>query len=152
MGNICRSPMAEAILRTLAAQRAPALELEVDSAGTHDYHVGEPPDPRAVGVAAARGVDMTRLRARQLCANDFYRFDEILVMDRGNLAVTRSLAPERHRDRARLLLDDREVPDPYYGKTLEFERVFELLTGAAVELLDRLPKDQTAIRSGAGTQ
>jgi protein-tyrosine phosphatase len=148
MGNICRSPTAEAVFRALASSTAPELSIEVDSAGTHDYHVGEPPDPRSQRVAAARGVDMSRLRARELTAHDFEHFDWILVMDRQNLEAARAIAPAQHRDRVQLLLDHapqqalREVPDPYYGDTADFELVFELTQQASRGLIEFL-------RSGA---
>jgi protein-tyrosine phosphatase len=148
MGNICRSPTAEGLLRVLAAQCAPGLELQVDSAGTHGYHVDEPPDARAQRIAAAHGVDMSMLRARQLCIEDFERFDEILVMDRQNLLATTALAPARYRDRIRLLLDDRDVPDPYYSADIEFERVFGLIEQAVRSLLSRL---QPAAGLGPGS-
>src|SRR6202050_344514 len=99
MGNICRSPMAEAVFRSLAQRDWPDLAVEADSAGTHDYHVGHAPDARAQRVAAAHGIDMSALRARLLTAADFERFDWILVMDRQNLQAARLLAPKNRRDR-----------------------------------------------------
>jgi protein-tyrosine phosphatase len=144
MGNICRSPTAEAVLRSLAPRLAPELALEVDSAGTHGYHVGEPPDPRAQEVARSRGIDMSGLRARQLTPQDFERFDWILTMDRGNHTAALQLAPPARRRRVRLLLEFapqltlQEVPDPYYGGTADFERVFELAEQAGRGLLQAL--------------
>ncbi|HYL71856.1 MAG TPA: low molecular weight protein-tyrosine-phosphatase, partial [Candidatus Dormibacteraeota bacterium] len=93
LGNICRSPTAEAVLRALAAREAPELALEVDSAGTAAYHVGEPPDPRTRQAAARRGYDLSALRARIVEPEDFERFDLILAMDRENLRVLRRRAP-----------------------------------------------------------
>ena len=144
MGNICRSPTAEAVFRSLAQRTRPDLAVESDSAGTHSYHVGHPPDERAQRVARAHGIDMSARRARVLQAQDFERFDQILVMDRQNQKATLALAPPGRRDRVRLLLDYapqqalREVPDPYYGELAEFERVFDLSEQAARGLLQSL--------------
>jgi protein-tyrosine phosphatase len=143
MGNICRSPTAEGVLRARAA-RVPGLALEVDSAGTHAYHVGEPPDPRAIAHAARRGVDIAGLRARQVVAEDFERFDLILAMDRDNLARLRAVCPPEHAWKVRAVLSDgargalREVPDPYYGDAAGFEQVLDLLELAADELIEVL--------------
>ena len=144
MGNICRSPTAEAVFRAGAARAAPKLTIETDSAGTHDYHIGDPPDPRAQRVAARHGIDMSNLRARLLSTEDFERFDYVLVMDRHNLRTARDFAPLQRRDRIQLLLDYapqqplREVPDPYYGSEADFELVFELAQQAAHGLLQFL--------------
>jgi protein-tyrosine phosphatase len=144
MGNICRSPTAEAVFRAVAAREAPMLEIEADSAGTHDYHIGDPPDPRTQRVAMSHGVDMSGLRARLLTSEDTERFDHILVMDRQNLRAARALASAQRRDRIQLLLDYapqqplREVPDPYYGSDADFELVFQLTQQAASGLLRSL--------------
>jgi protein-tyrosine phosphatase len=149
MGNICRSPMAEAVFRSLAQRIAPNLAAEADSAGTHDYHVGHAPDMRAQYVARAHGIDISALRARQLVAEDFDRFDWILVMDRQNHEAALAIAPPRHQDRVRLMLDYaphlalREVPDPYYGGHSDFERVFNLAEQAARGLLHALAAQVT---------
>jgi protein-tyrosine phosphatase len=141
MGNICRSPTAEGVFREFARRHAPDLELEVDSAGTHDYHVGEPPDPRALKAASTRGLDISGLRARQVEAADFERFDLILAMDRLNYETLRERSPPAFRSRIRLLLefaDDasrEDVPDPYYGGPQGFEEVLDLLEEAAAGLL-----------------
>jgi protein-tyrosine phosphatase len=141
MGNICRSPTAEAVFRSLARRGWPQLAVEADSAGTHGYHIGRAPDERTQRVAAAHGIDMSALRARQLTVEDFDRFDCILAMDQKNYRAALALAPAGRRDRVRLLLDYapqlavREVPDPYYGELSDFERVFELSTLAARGLL-----------------
>src|SRR5271170_2105719 len=105
LGNICRSPTAEGALRHLCAAEAPALDIEVDSAGTGDYHLGEPPDPRSRRAAAARGIDLSRLRARQVERQDFARFDLILAMDRCNLRALRALRPPGSRARLELFLE-----------------------------------------------
>jgi protein-tyrosine phosphatase len=144
MGNICRSPIAEGVFRWLAPRLRPDLAVEADSAGTHGYHVGRPPDVRAQRVARAHGIDLSVLRARQLVAQDFERFDQILVMDRRNHDAAMALAPPRRRDRLALLLDYapqlalREVPDPYYGGLSDFEQVFQLSEQAARGLLQSL--------------
>ena len=141
MGNICRSPTAEAVLHLLVQQRAPQLAFEVDSAGTHAYHVGEPPDLRSQRTAAAHGTDMSSLRARVLRVQDFSYFDQIVVMDRDNLAAVMALRPTPSHAEVHLLLDFlpdqplREVPDPYYGKAADFEQVYQLCNRAAEALL-----------------
>lgn len=130
-GNICRSPTAEGVLRTLLEREG--IDAVVDSAGTHAYHVGEPPDPRARAAAAARGYDLAGLRARALEAADLERFDHVWVMDRGHLNRLRSRFGERPH--VRLFLEAaapagvaaREVPDPYYGEAEAFERVLDLI-------------------------
>jgi protein-tyrosine phosphatase len=144
MGNICRSPTAEGVFRRLAAERAPDLPLEIDSAGTHGYHVGEPPDPRAVTAAALRGVDLRRLRARQVEDADFARFDLIVAMDRLNRETLRDRCPVEYRERIRLFMEfagndqDDDVPDPYYGGPLGFEQVLDLAEEASEGLLEEI--------------
>jgi len=144
LGNICRSPTAEAVLRALAAREAPELGIEVDSAGTAGYHVGEPPDPRTRAAAARRGYDLEPLRARVVEAADFERFDMILAMDAENLRVLRRRAPKAAHERLRLLLEfapqaqHTEVPDPYYGGPNGFEHVLDLIEEAVRGLLAHL--------------
>ncbi len=146
MGNICRSPTAEGVFRKLLAERAPDLNVQVDSAGTHDYHAGEPPDPRAVRAAERRGVDLTRLRARQVTGRDFERFELVLAMDRQNHEMLRGFSPPEYHDRIRLYLEFApqtgrlEVPDPYYGGSTGFEYVLDLVEEAGVGLLEHLRK------------
>ena len=141
LGNICRSPTAEVVLRTLAAREAPELKLEIDSAGTAGYHIGEPPDPRTQAAARRRGYDMSSLRARIIEPADFERFELILAMDESNLRVLRRRAPASAHDRIRLFLEfapdagTREVPDPYYGGENGFEEVLDLVESAARGLL-----------------
>jgi protein-tyrosine phosphatase len=155
MGNICRSPTAEGVFRSLAAELAPELDLQADSAGTHGYHLGHAPDTRSQQVARARGVDLSALRARQLTHADFDAFDLILAMDQENLQFALGMAPARRRARVRLLLDFapgqplREVPDPYYGGLQDFELVFDLATQAARGLLQSLASG-TALSPQAG--
>jgi protein-tyrosine phosphatase len=143
MGNICRSPMAEGILRARARQAGQVLHL--DSAGTHDSHRGQAPDPRARRVAAGRGAPIDDLRARRIEAADFARFDHVLVADRDNLAALQQRFGSAARA-AQLLLPfagvapETEVPDPYYGDERDFEAVADLLERAAAGILQRLAK------------
>ena len=125
LGNICRSPTVEGVARKLAQQEAAHLDLQFDSAGTAGYHIGAAPDPRSMRAAAARGYDISALRARQLHAQDFHRFDLLLAMDVTNLADLRALAPHGLQDRARLFVPQ-GVPDPYYGDAEGFETVLDL--------------------------
>jgi protein-tyrosine phosphatase len=144
MGNICRSPTAEGVFRRLLQARAPDLNIEVDSAGTHDYHVGDPPDRRMIAAALRRGVDLSSLRARTVRASDFEYYDLILAMDEENLAELQRRATPAHRRRLRLVMDyapaavSRAVPDPYYGGAQGFEEVLDLLEEAAEGLLHEL--------------
>jgi protein-tyrosine phosphatase len=144
LGNICRSPTAEAVFRELLRREAPGLAVEADSAGTHAYHVGSPPDQRAIAAAARRGFDLTPLRARVVTLADFERFDLVLAMDEQNYGWLRRMAPEPHRERVRRFLDfaphlqRRDVPDPYYGGATGFEEVLDLAEEAARGLLAAL--------------
>ena len=136
LGNICRSPLAEAALRA-QAQRL-GIDIEIDSAGTGDWHVGRPPDPRAVTVARRNGIDISHLRARQVCADDFFRFDHVVALDAQNLADLRALQPAGATARLSLLLDHVEgrtgqaVADPYYGEDAGFDAAWaDAAAGAA---------------------
>jgi protein-tyrosine phosphatase len=141
MGNICRSPTAEGVLRTFAEREGLSASLEIDSAGTHGYHVGEPPDSRASAAAKRRGYDLSRLRARRVNESDFRHYDYILAMDRENLTALRRVCPEEYRHKLGLFLDHaidsevEEVPDPYYGGDAGFERVLDLVEDAARGLI-----------------
>ena len=136
MGNICRSPTAEGVLRRKLQQRGLADRVEVDSAGTHGYHVGEAPDPRAQSAAARRGYDLSRIRARRIAVQDVDYFDLILAMDRDNLAVLERVFPPERHDRLGLIMnyaqncDAGDVPDPYYGSGQGFDRVLDMLEDA----------------------
>lgn len=144
MGNICRSPTAEGVFRKLHSELAPTLGLRVDSAGTHDYHIGQAPDARAIAAARAHGIDISAHRGRQVSADDFRTFDYILAMDRANLAALHAIQPSAARAELDLLLafavgcPADEVPDPYFGGTRGFERVLELVGQGAAGLLDRI--------------
>lgn len=132
-GNICRSPTAEGVLKEMAFRNG--LLLRVESAGTHDYHVGEPPDERAQQHARRRGYDLSAQRARRIAASDFGEFDLIVAMDRGHLAILGRACPGEHRHKLRLLIADGDVPDPYYGGPEGFEHVLDLVEAACGELL-----------------
>ena len=144
MGNICRSPTAEGVFRRYLREHAPDLDVEIDSAGTHDYHVGEPPDPRTVKAAAKRGIDLSGLRARQVQDNDFDRFDLILVMDRLNHVTLLDRSPPEHHQRfdcsssSPARRGQGDVPDPYYGSAQEFEDVLDLVEQASGGLVEEL--------------
>lgn len=151
MGNICRSPMADAVTSGLARREGLGPLLETDSAGTHGhFHAGETPDPRARRVAARRGYDLSRMRARPVVVADFARFDFILAMDAENLANLQRMCPEGSRARLGLFLDYapelgvNEVPDPYYGAESGFERVLDLCERAARGLLAACEHGQLA--------
>ena len=135
-GNICRSPTAEGVLRQMAGKAGMALRVE--SAGTHDYHVGEPPDERAQDHARARGYDLSGQRARHLRTRDFEEFDLIVAMDRGHLRILARLCPAHHRGKLRLLVAEADVPDPYYGGPEGFEQVLDVVEAACGGLLSEL--------------
>jgi protein-tyrosine phosphatase len=143
LGNICRSPTAEAVFRHLAAREAPGLEVSADSAGTGDYHIGRPPDPRSQRAAMRRGVDLSGLRARQVGTQDFDRYDLILAMDRQNLRDLQLLRPPASRAQLALFMEyagtaELEIPDPYLGDANDFECVLDLTTLASRGLIDAL--------------
>ena len=135
MGNICRSPTAEAVLRVKARQAS--LNIEFDSAGTENYHVGDAPDPRSVRHARERGYDLSTLRARQVNASDFQEFDLILAADEINLRELRRRCPQEEHHRLALFLGDVALPDPYYGESDDFEKVLDLVEKQAVLLVSR---------------
>lgn len=144
MGNICRSPTAEGVFRHHAVVAGHASRLVIDSAGTHAYHVGEPPDRRAVAAAERRGISLGDIRARRVSDDDFESFDYIIAMDEDNVARLREQAPQ-HQAKICLLLEfspsrEREVPDPYYGGAAGFERVLDLVEEASRGLLETLFK------------
>lgn len=146
MGNICRSPTAEGVFRHMVHAAGLGDRIEIASAGTHDYHIGRPPDRRAQAAAAARGYDLSHQRARQVSPQDFLDYDYILAMDADNLARLRGVAPGAQRDKARLFLDysetrsGEEVPDPYYGGEDGFMLVLDMVEDGAAGLLADIKK------------
>ena len=147
-GNICRSPTAEAIFRKLAGDAGLDGVIRADSAGTHAYHVGEPPDPRTQAAAAKRGYDLSGLRARKFERVDFDRFDLILAMDRDHHAILKGMVPPSSGHKLQLMMSyatrfgDKDVPDPYYGGPQGFERVLDMLEDASQGLLELLRRSQ----------
>ncbi len=146
MGNICRSPTAQGVFGKLVAEAGLLEQIEIDSAGTHAYHVGEPPDPRAQETALRRGIDLAPLRARRATPQDFERFDYVLAMDQDNYRALSSICPPGggFEQRLALLMDYapqarvREVPDPYYGGAGGFDAVFDMVEEAAAGLLEEI--------------
>lgn len=141
MGNICRSPTAQGVFRKLLETEGLRSAIGSDSAGTHAYHAGEPPDKRAQETALRRGVDMSDLRARIVDPEDFSRFDYVLAMDQDNYHSLSAICPRGAEPKLMLLMDfaphlrTREVPDPYYGGAGGFERVFDMVEAASEGLL-----------------
>lgn len=141
MGNICRSPTAHGVFQKMVDDQSLGHLIEVDSAGTHAYHVGEAPDPRAQAAARRRGVELNTLRARKVKASDFDVFDYVLVMDDDNYQNLELICPSGREEKLSLFLDyaptmkEREVPDPYYGGESGFERVLDLIEAASEGLL-----------------
>lgn len=142
MGNICRSPIAEGVLRQRVAEAGLTSHLRCDSAGTHGYHAGEAPDERARRIAGEAGIDLTGLRARPVLAEDFARFDWVLAMDRSNLLTLRRDCPPEHQHKVQLFLEfagaaAAEVPDPYYGNLDGFRTVLTLCEQGAAGVIRR---------------
>jgi len=143
MGNICRSPTAEGVFRKVVEDAGMADAVRIDSAGTHAYHKGEPPDRRAQAAALNRGYTLSSLRARRVCDQDFTEFDYIVAMDDDNLSVLEELATEEASSSLVLFLEfsdsrESEVPDPYYGGASGFERVLDLVEEASSGLLEHI--------------
>ncbi len=141
LGNICRSAAAEGVFRALTATEGLAERLVIDSAATHDYQIGRPPDPRAQAIARTRGIDISGQRARQVEDDDFRRFDYLLAMDQTNLADLQRICPPKAQDRLHRFLDFapdlgvRDVPDPYYGDAHGFVVMMDLIEAGARRLL-----------------
>jgi len=148
MGNICRSPTAHGVMQHKVNQQGLQKRIEIDSAGTHAYHVGEQSDPRSRALASKRGVDMEYIRARKISVLDYDAFDYILAMDEDNLELINYYAPRNHRAKVSLFLDylnqseagqtERVVPDPYYGGESGFEHVFELVDAGCDALINHI--------------
>ncbi len=147
MGNICRSPTAHGVFRKLVEDEGLADIIVIDSAGTHAYHVGNPPDQRAQQTALYRNLDLSDLRARQTAGDDFERFDYLLAMDEDNYAILESSCPAGMEHKLRLFmsfapeLGIREVPDPYYGGDRGFEQVFDMIEAASEGLLEDIRRN-----------
>jgi protein-tyrosine phosphatase len=147
--NICRSPMAEGVLRKMLAEAGMESRFDVDSVGTHDYHVGEPPFAMAVETARRRGYDIKHLVARRISSDDFDRFDAILAMDRANVASLKTIAPTRCKQKIELLLEygdahyGKEIPDPYGGEAKDFERALDLIEDGCRGLIGLLTRSRT---------
>ncbi|MCU7960500.1 MAG: low molecular weight phosphotyrosine protein phosphatase [gamma proteobacterium symbiont of Bathyaustriella thionipta] len=146
MGNICRSPTAHGVFEKVVLDAGLSEQIGTDSAGTHAYHVGEPPDTRSQATARQHGVDLSHQRARRVQASDFSEFDYVLAMDEDNYQILYSQCPAEYRQRVRLFMQyaaertEREVPDPYYGGGNGFERVFDMVEAAASGLLAEIRK------------
>ena len=147
MGNICRSPTAHGVMQHKVENRALLNRIEIDSAGTHAYHVGEQSDPRSRATAARKGIDMEYIRARKISILDYDEYDYILAMDAENLDLIHYYAPNDHKAKVSLFLayanqagtvDEQEVPDPYYGGDAGFEHVFSLVDRGCDALIDHI--------------
>ena len=149
MGNICRSPTAHGVFEHLVNVEHLAEQLEIDSAGTHAFHVGGKPDRRAQETAAGKGIDLTHITARQICAEDYENYDYILAMDNDNYGLLEQGCPEQYKNKLSLFLDFapdhplKEVPDPYYGGLKGFENVFEMVDIASKGLLEHIKKNHS---------
>ena len=144
MGNICRSPTAEGVFRMIVEEAGLAHLIEIDSAGTHAYHIGEPPDRRSQAAALRRQIDLSKQRARKISEADFEQFDYVLAMDRDNYGELTNRSPAEHVEKIELFLDyapemaESDVPDPYYGGEQGFERVLDLIEAASEGLLKQI--------------
>jgi protein-tyrosine phosphatase len=153
MGNICRSPTAEGVLRAKVAQAGLQTRVRIDSAGTHNYHPGSPPDERSQEHALSRGYDISHLRARQVSESDYAQFDLILAMDWDNLALLQQDCPPQYAHKLRLFMSFADpalalgevIPDPYHGREADFEDVLDKLEAASNGLVARLNAQLTDI-------
>jgi protein-tyrosine phosphatase len=146
MGNICRSPTAEGVFAKLLKEQNLDAHFAIDSAGTHAYHVGEPPDLRAQHAASERDIEITHLRARKVIMDDFEGFDYLLAMDDDNYAALMDVCPDEYKNKINYFLDYapqldvREVPDPYFGGKYGFERVLDMVEAASAGFLSMVQK------------
>ena len=144
MGNICRSPTAQGVFESLVARAGLTQAIQVDSAGTHAYHIGNQPDTRSQQAALERGIDLSKQRARQVQNSDFTSFDYVLAMDLNNLQALQRTSPAQSAKNLKLFMEfarrwqEREVPDPYYGGSRGFERVLDMIEDASEGLLEHL--------------
>lgn len=156
MGNICRSPTAEAVFRRHLEEEGLHRHVLVDSAGTHAYHVGQPPDARAQQAGRRRGYVMADLRGRQVTRKDFEEFDYVLAMDMDNLTHLERQCPPEHAHKLSLFMEharnfrEREVPDPYYGGPTGFERVLDMVEDASRGLIEYLRREHFPETAGKG--
>ncbi|MDP2787969.1 MAG: low molecular weight protein-tyrosine-phosphatase [Pseudomonadota bacterium] len=147
MGNICRSPTAEGVFRDKIKKTGLGADIQIDSAGTHDYHIGKPPDRRAQEAARGRGYDLSDLRGRQVSEQDFETFDYVLAMDTDNLALLLERCPAHLQHKVRRLLSfsrrypNLDVPDPYYGGQAGFDRVLDMVEDAAAGLIEEINRN-----------
>ena len=149
MGNICRSPLAEGIFKHMVVNAGRATEFDIESAGTGGWHQGNPPDRRAIAVAAAHGIDISAQRARRIAAGDFDRFDLILALDHDNLRNLQKIAPAAHLGKLHLfnsyaLANKDDIPDPYYGGREDFDRAYSMLLAGCSALLATAGKARTS--------
>jgi protein-tyrosine phosphatase len=146
MGNICRSPTAHGVFRNLVERQGLPHAIGIDSAGTHAYHLGNPPDKRAQATALGRGVDLSDLVARRVAPEDFDAFDYVLAMDQDNYMALCEICPDQHVEKVHMFMDfaphmrTREIPDPYYGGPAGFDRVFDLVEAASAGLLEEIKR------------
>jgi protein-tyrosine phosphatase len=145
-GNICRSPTAEGVLRHQAKLAGLEDRLLIDSAGTHGYHIGDPPDKRSIAAARRRGIDLSSLRARRVIRQDFEKFDYVLALDRGHFDLLHADCPPSHVKRLSLFLshlgeDLHDVPDPYYGNSKDFEHALDLIERGCAALLAHIKRE-----------
>ncbi|MGB5641026.1 MAG: low molecular weight protein-tyrosine-phosphatase [Sedimenticolaceae bacterium] len=146
MGNICRSPTAHGVFRNLVEREGLPHAIGIDSAGTHAYHLGNPPDKRAQATALGRGVDLSDLLARRVVPEDFDAFDYVLAMDQDNYMALCEICPDQHVEKVHMFMDfaphmrTRAVPDPYSGGPAGFDRVFDLVEAASAGLLEEIKR------------
>lgn len=145
LGNICRSPTAEAVFKHKAANAG--LDLIIDSAGTHGYHIGKAPDKRSQAAGVERGYSFKGLKCRRVDESDFEKFDYILAMDESNLSNLHGMSPSQHHNKVHLFLafaenEDKEVPDPYYGGKKGFDLVLDLIEEASDGLIAHIKQNQ----------
>ncbi len=151
MGNICRSPMAEGVFKTMVKQAGLEDVVHVQSAGTHNYHIGEAPDKRAQNICNKRGYDLSNLRGRQIQASDYEEYDYILAMDWDNLAVLQQQAPKAAQHKLQLFMrfatehESATIPDPYYGGPQSFETVLDYIEDASQGLLEVCKRRATQV-------
>ncbi|MFZ1344664.1 low molecular weight protein-tyrosine-phosphatase [Thiothrix eikelboomii] len=156
MGNICRSPTAQAVFESFVQRSGLAQAIQVDSAGTHAYHLGSQPDQRSQQAALGRGLDLTQQRARKIQAADFTEFDYVLAMDLQNLRALQSYAQAKQAQNLKLFMEfasrwrEREVPDPYYGGSQGFERVLDMIEDASEGLLAHIIRQHSLERERLG--